>query len=737
MNDFRKEMASVSEDAVETINNLANQKWAIPFLGRRLNSACKDKFKDADTKGFRIELPWEGQIEYVSHNVYDDSTYVHELVVAVNSDGPAAGRIKSVHAHHWEYWHTSSNWQDHSESHTYEKREPNEKEVEQYKELLDGWTEGGSLEQIQALANALLYIVKVQGGNVRVVFGDQKEYNRPNYKVISISISREGTPTPVSIDINLDHLVEALDYSKIHVEAMHSQEDRRQLGICSGESWTLQYCLNFFDIFKTDALYQNIEVSLKAWLHKLYCSCSYYRDFMNIPQDVWWRDAWWRLQEVAEGKHRVTENKDLLAANCHDGDYYDKKPLLVDDPFCSLVGKLTMPYNQSMSPYSVDTAPCLTDYVKGQRVRRTFRSVIVNGIKWSICTHSCGQVAIDLAGSEEVEELKDGVVIIPYQIERLVVTDVHMLSEGGTKNWRKVVFAAPREKDLKPDSVSTSSSLLDHEDEECLTIHEGAFKGWQMLEEVMFERKSCRLRAYVFEGCSKLQKVDFGNNSCWIGDRCFQSCPSLVEVGPIKGSIGAETFRDCVSLKTIAMSYGMGESAFAGCAALETVLIEDDRPDDDNKKISSLPRRAFWGCASIKQIHLPKNIRILEEECLGSCSSDCVLHYEGDAFWFIGKNALPELKSAYYWGKSIRYEEENIVFSALLATLGIKREQYVETCLKYQCPPHYSISRIIGIIMGKKPPRRYSYHHHDDDKYYTPKTFEEAYEIFGSRLWDA
>ena len=134
MNDFHKEMAPVSADVVNSINELANPKWAIPFLGRRLSSVCKSQFKEADTKGFSKELPWEGQVKYESHNAYDDSTYVHELVVAVYSEGPAAGRIKSVRAHHWEYWHTFSNWQDHSESHTWEKREPNEKEIEQYKE---------------------------------------------------------------------------------------------------------------------------------------------------------------------------------------------------------------------------------------------------------------------------------------------------------------------------------------------------------------------------------------------------------------------------------------------------------------------------------------------------------------------------------------------------------------------------------------------------------------------------
>lgn len=164
MNDFHKEMAPVSGDVVNAIDALAKPQWAIPFLGRRLNSACKAKFKDVETRGFRLELPWEGQVKHESHNAYDDSTYTHELIVDVYSEGPAAGRIKSVQSPHWEYWHTTSNWQDHGESHTYDRREPNEDEIKRYKELLEGWTEGGSYDQIRALSDALAGEVLAEGG---------------------------------------------------------------------------------------------------------------------------------------------------------------------------------------------------------------------------------------------------------------------------------------------------------------------------------------------------------------------------------------------------------------------------------------------------------------------------------------------------------------------------------------------------------------------------------------------
>ena len=75
------------------------------------------------------------------------------------------------------------------------------------------------------------------------------------------------------------------------------------------------------------------------------------------------------------------------------------------------------------------------------------------------------------------------------------------------------------------------------------------------------------------------------------------------------------------------------------------------------------------------------------------------------------------------------------MLSTLLDQLGVNREQYVDACVKYQ-GSNYSVSTLIGIIMGKKPPRRYVDHYDDYDDY-SPRTFEDAYEIYGSRLWDA
>lgn len=757
MTDIRKIMAPVSCEIEKEINNIVNQKWAIPFLGRKLNSACKKKFKDAEIKGFKVELPWEGQVGYERHNGYDESTYVHELVVEVNPDSLAGGRIKSVHAHHWEHWHTSSNWQDHSENHSWEKREPNEQEITQYKELLDGWTEGGTSELIDDFYHALAAKVREQNGKIKVDFCHKK--------VISISdLDDESSNTCKDIDINLDHLIEALDYSRIFIEAINSREDRQRLGICNNEKWTLQYCLNLFNVFKSEKLYQNINLSLRAWLYKLYTECSFYRDFMKIQQDLWWRDAWWRLQEIIEGKERVLENQTLIKENLYKYDYNAKaRPNI--DPLASLVGRISLSHKNPIEPFSIESATTNLGYWEdGVRKQYEFTTVTNNGIKWSVCYLPGGNIAIDLATSEATEELKDGEVQIPYQINGCPITSIHMLDCAVEKDWKKIVFLAPTKDDLKSDYIAPPSSIsefdIEEDDdefveyhqvtkyEEYLSIEKGAFRGWKMLEEIIFERKKTILQEYAFDGCVNLKRVIWGENTCCIRNRCFFGCTSLSEIGTIRDYVGCESFKNCTSLKHLIIKYSphmtdklLGKSAFEECTALETIHIEIDDKNNNyenkEKKCFSLPYRAFWGCTALKQIYLSKSVRILEKECFGDCTSKCVLEYEGEAFWFFGENAISKIKAFYYWESMVCYDMKSTTLSKLLEKHGIKRDQYIKVTLAYN--DDISFKEIIEIAKGNDLPSRRRNYHNNYDSYddWSPRTFDDAEEIWGSRLWDA
>lgn len=722
MSKLHEVMSPVSEEVVEAIENIANPKWAIPYLGRKLNSLCKAKFKNAESNGFHFELPWEGQVGYEPYNAFDDATFVHELVIEVYPDGPAAGRIKSVKAHHWVHWHSSSNWQDHAESRTYEKREPNDNEIASYKELLDSWTEGGSSEQITELSNALLEIVREQSGKIKVEFKDCKDLGQVIYKSISISFSEEGALTPIEIIINLDHLTEALDYSRVYVEALFSKEERKKLGICEGESWTLQYCLNFFNFLETKNLYQNIEMSLKAWLHKIYCSCLLYREFMNQDSKSWWRDIWWRLEEIIDGKYRIEQNYKLLIDNLP---YVES--FLCGDPLSKLVGSVTSANDRVEMEVSGLVDPFLYAKIMGEKTYVEFEYAIANGIKWAMYSHGCTEITIDLAKSEEVAPLNEGIAVIPYQINGRIVTNV-CASKKGCKNWRKVIFKAPSDADLEvvvnyakktkvfrggyyfPDSPNADDCWVDAYEYfggKCselgfLLIWDGTFSGWQKLEDVECNI-FCDLGECVFEGCPNLRKVNFGNNAIDIPKNCFKGCRSLTEVGFIWGSVGERAFEGCINLKTVAMmrarsTCSVGEYAFAGCSALECVRIEEDERSDLK---SSISRRAFWGCKKLKEIYLPKSIRILEEECFANCPLDCVLHYEGDAFWFVGEKAFPSPSNIYYWGQFVQYNRDEIVLTDLLDKLAIKREEYIKMCL--QCKGvGLSIAEIVKKIIMKR-----------------------------------
>lgn len=280
MEDLREMFALAGEDseAVKKIRRLEAEPWKIKYFGRRLNAVCKERFNIADgSHGFRIELPWEGQEKYVKYaNGYDDSTYEHELVVTVYSDGPAKGRIKWIEAHHWDHWHTTSDWHDHSACSTHDVRPSNEKEIRLYEELLDEWTEGGSREQIVALIETLKRVSVESGGRIKVnlltrngeLVGDGQRYygspcfvdechfsdeferwiGRQDYLTEELDCwsEREGYrldwPTCCWLEIKMDGKVgclgvelglleRVLDWSHVRIEAMFSPEFRKLHGL--------------------------------------------------------------------------------------------------------------------------------------------------------------------------------------------------------------------------------------------------------------------------------------------------------------------------------------------------------------------------------------------------------------------------------------------------------------------------------------------------------------------------
>lgn len=131
--------------------------WRIPYIGRFVTDEYKKKFcyEDEYLKSCRYigiyKFQWDGHPDHVDDGCFDDSNYRHYLCVELFDAGPMRGRVKMIEARHRNFWHTTSNWQDHSESEIFEVCGPNEEEIAEYCKLLDLCTRSCAQDEAEAL----------------------------------------------------------------------------------------------------------------------------------------------------------------------------------------------------------------------------------------------------------------------------------------------------------------------------------------------------------------------------------------------------------------------------------------------------------------------------------------------------------------------------------------------------------------------------------------------------------
>ena len=145
---------------------------------------------------------------------------------------------------------------------------------------------------------------------------------------------------------------------------------------------------------------------------------------MQIDQEIWWRDAWWRLRQLVSIECKVERNKDM--------------------PLTDLVGHVGR-YLQSRTAenFKIDDGDDLySGYIEpGVKRYLPFQTIEKNGIKWSYCKLSTDRAVINIAQSEAVGDLPYGVAVIPDVIDGCLVESVRSIGCCVPKPWRKVVFA--------------------------------------------------------------------------------------------------------------------------------------------------------------------------------------------------------------------------------------------------------------------------------------------------------
>lgn len=172
-------------------------------------------------------------------------------------------------------------------------------------------------------------------------------------------------------------------------------------------------------------------------------------------------------------------------------------------------------------------------------------------------------------------------------------------------------------------------------------IQDNAFTNCTSLKYVQLPSSLSQISDKVFEGCNKLTNVNLEDltNLTSIGSAAFNSTALReVKIPANVTTLGAGCFYNCQNLTDVEFLgekvTSMGDSIFYGCSRLKNINLEKtkgnvDADSSDDYFSYTIPSKAFFGCASLKQVALPAKINNL-----GSCTIGV------EAFNFSGINNI-------------------------------------------------------------------------------------------------
>lgn len=128
-----------------------------------------------------------------------------------------------------------------------------------------------------------------------------------------------------------------------------------------------------------------------------------------------------------------------------------------------------------------------------------------------------------------------------------------------------------------------------------MTIGNDAFRNSKILTNV-YNFENCKVASIsnnVFMGCSLLENIKLGINT---------------------RSVLGSAFQDCISLKSMDLSYvtELGLNAFMGCSAMTEVIFNDD--------LQNINNGSFQNCSSLDNVKLPKNLLRIGGGAFNTCS---------------------------------------------------------------------------------------------------------------------
>lgn len=152
--------------------------------------------------------------------------------------------------------------------------------------------------------------------------------------------------------------------------------------------------------------------------------------------------------------------------------------------------------------------------------------------------------------------------------------------------------------------------------ESVTVVGSDAFNGCVNLYRVELPSSVQTINARTFQGCGELQLVYVPFELRRIAHRAFENCHSLKELrhyvksGP-KDDRKVE--RTIVETSLPVALRRIGESAFAGCRSLESVVIPH--------RVTEIAERAFAGCAALRRLWLHSHLAAIRDGAFHGCAS--------------------------------------------------------------------------------------------------------------------
>lgn len=149
----------------------------------------------------------------------------------------------------------------------------------------------------------------------------------------------------------------------------------------------------------------------------------------------------------------------------------------------------------------------------------------------------------------------------------------------------------------------------------------------------------------AFYGCETLTSVDLEKDrtnalTFAIGDNAFANCPNLATVTlPTKvymksGSIGEAAFANCESLTKVVIPdrfKHLGNAAFANCIKLTSVTF--------NEGVTKIPTNFLYGCEELASVTIPTTVNYVGESAFDGCKKLTSITFP-DSVTYVGSGAL-------------------------------------------------------------------------------------------------